>query len=60
VTNSAEREFEYTDTDFAQVKAIIYRKAGIHLSENKKQLVYSRLARRLRALGLADFPAYLR
>lgn len=58
--DSAEREFTYSDADFERVKAIIYRKAGINLAESKKQLVYSRLARRLRALNLVDFPSYLR
>lgn len=53
------REFQYRDADFERVKAIIYRKAGIHLGDSKKQLVYSRLARRLRALKLPDFSAYL-
>jgi chemotaxis protein methyltransferase CheR len=53
------REFTYRDADFEQIKAIIYRKAGIHLGDSKKQLVYSRLARRLRVLQLPDFVAYL-
>lgn len=53
------REFHYSNADFERVKAIIHRKAGIHLGESKKQLVYSRLARRLRVLQLADFSAYL-
>lgn len=56
----SEREFSYSDADFEQVRAIIYRKAGINLSDTKKQLVYSRLARRLRNLDLPDFSAYLR
>lgn len=55
----SEREFHYADADFARAKAIIYRHAGIHLSENKKQLVYSRLARRLRALKINTFEKYL-
>lgn len=55
----SEREFYYADADFARAKAIIYRHAGIHLSENKKQLVYSRLARRLRALKINTFEKYL-
>lgn len=54
-----EREFNYTDHDFERVRRIIYKKAGINLSDSKKQLVYSRLARRLRALGLPNFSAYL-
>ncbi len=53
------REFEYAESDFNRVKAAIYRKAGINLAESKKQLVYSRLARRLRALDLASFSEYL-
>lgn len=57
--NISEREFSYTDADFDRVRKIIYKKAGINLSDSKKQLVYSRLARRLRALGLPDFGAYL-
>ena len=59
MSNIPEREFDYADTDFARVKAIIYRKAGINLGDSKKQLVYSRLARRLRALQLNNFDEYL-
>jgi chemotaxis protein methyltransferase CheR len=54
-----EREFTYSRADFERVRSIIYRKAGINLSDSKKQLVYSRLARRLRALKLPDFTSYL-
>lgn len=54
-----EREFDYADADFARVKTIIYRKAGINLGDSKKQLVYSRLARRLRALQFNNFDEYL-
>lgn len=57
--NLQDREFTYTHADFDRVRNIIYKKAGINLSDSKKQLVYSRLARRLRALGLPDFTAYL-
>lgn len=53
------REFEYADADFLRVKATIYRKAGIHLGDTKQQLVYSRLARRLRALNIDSFSEYL-
>ena len=59
MTENSVREFEYADADFARVKAAIYRKAGINLADSKKQLVYSRLARRLRALHLDSFGAYL-
>ena len=59
VSTHSGREFEYADADFNRVKAVIHRKAGIHLADSKKQLVYSRLARRLRFLNLHSFRAYL-
>lgn len=55
----AEREFEFTAQDFAQVRRLIYSHAGITLSEAKVDMVYSRLARRLRARGLNSFQDYL-
>ena len=51
--------FEFTPRDFARVRALIYKQAGISLSEAKQEMVYSRLARRLRAKGLTTFEAYL-
>jgi len=54
-----DREFNYSEADFEKIRNVIYSKAGISLSDSKKQLVYSRLARRLRALKLPDFNAYL-
>lgn len=53
------RIFEFTPRDFARVRALIYRRAGISLSEAKQEMVYSRLARRLRATGMSTFEAYL-
>lgn len=51
--------FEFTPRDFARVRALIYKQAGIALSESKQEMVYSRLARRLRAKGMVSFTAYL-
>ena len=51
--------FEFTPRDFARVRALIYRQAGIALTESKQEMVYSRLARRLRAKGLNTFEEYL-
>jgi chemotaxis protein methyltransferase CheR len=53
------RVFDFTPRDFARVRALIYRKAGIALTESKQEMVYSRLARRLRAKGLNTFEEYL-
>ncbi len=53
------REFEFTQQDFERVRKLIYQHAGIALAESKQELVYSRLARRLRATGLKTFADYL-
>lgn len=53
------REFEFTDADFERVRKLIYAHAGITLSPIKRDMVYSRLARRLRATGKANFSDYL-
>jgi len=53
------REFRFTNADFERVRKLIYARAGISLGEQKQEMVYSRLARRLRALNLASFHDYL-
>ncbi|HEY9099167.1 MAG TPA: CheR family methyltransferase [Thiobacillus sp.] len=51
--------FDFTQRDFERVRALIYKQAGIALSEGKQEMVYSRLARRLRAKGISSFGVYL-
>jgi chemotaxis protein methyltransferase CheR len=51
-------EFLMTSSDFRQIAAMLHADAGIHLPESKATLVYSRLAKRLRALGLKNFRDY--
>ncbi len=53
-------EFLLTQRDFHDIAAMIHADAGIHLPDSKAALVYSRLAKRLRALGLANFRDYCR
>ncbi len=53
------REFAFTDHDFQQIARMIYEHAGISLSASKQEMVYSRLARRLRVRGLQRFDDYL-
>lgn len=57
--NRADREFHFTSADFNLIKDLIYKRAGINLAESKKDMVYSRLSRRLRANGLKTFQQYL-
>jgi len=53
------KEFEFTARDFERVRGLIYKRAGIALAESKQEMVYSRLARRLRATGIHSFASYL-
>jgi len=48
-------EFLLTQRDFHEIAAMIHEDAGIHLPQSKAALVYSRLAKRLRALGSRIF-----
>jgi chemotaxis protein methyltransferase CheR len=52
------REFEFGDEDFQALRALVREVTGISLSEQKRELVYGRLARRLRALNLKSFREY--
>ena len=54
-----ERDFDFTNADFGRIRALIYQRAGIALSDHKRDMAYSRLARRLRARGKSSFCAYL-
>lgn len=53
------REFSFSTADFERVRKLIYQHAGISLSPVKQDMVYSRLARRLRATGKNTFGEYL-
>jgi chemotaxis protein methyltransferase CheR len=57
--NPVERQFEFREADFSRVRNMIHVRAGISLGTHKREMVYSRLARRLRALGRVDFASYL-
>ena len=53
------REFNFTTQDFERIRKLIYERAGISLSPAKQDMVYSRLARRLRATRISTFGEYL-
>ncbi len=54
------REFDFSVRDFERIRQLIYDHAGIALTDSKRELVYSRLSRRLRATGIGTFAEYLR
>ncbi|WP_166111313.1 protein-glutamate O-methyltransferase CheR [Pseudoalteromonas sp. Z9A5] len=53
------KAFLFTDKDFKEIASLVYNACGIVLGEHKREMVYSRLARRIRELKLADFKTYL-
>jgi chemotaxis protein methyltransferase CheR len=52
-------DYPLTDAQFHRIRALVREHTGISLSEAKRQLVYGRLVRRLRALKLQSFGEYL-
>lgn len=52
-------EFDFQDRHFAAICDLVYRHAGIQINANKREMVYGRLRKRLRSLGLPTFDVYL-
>jgi chemotaxis protein methyltransferase CheR len=52
------REFDFTDADFDGLRRLAHELAGISLTDAKRELIYGRVSRRLRHLGLATFTEY--
>lgn len=55
-----EREFTFTRSDFEFIRKTVGERTGIVLSEHKVDMVYGRLARRLRQLKLDNFKEYFK
>ncbi len=58
--SNATREFPFSAEHFRVISDRIYRFSGIRLPEAKREMVYARLARRLRSLGIGSFDDYIR
>ncbi|MCJ8506385.1 protein-glutamate O-methyltransferase CheR [Rhizobium lemnae] len=54
----ASGEYPLTRRDLSDIAAMIYADAGIFLNDTKASLVYSRLSKHIRNLGLSGFPEY--
>ena len=57
--DEAERQFSFTRRDFQKIRDLIYARAGITLADNKRDMVYNRIVKRVRLFGLKDFSSYL-
>ena len=53
------REFPYTRQDFNQLCKLVNQHTGIQLAAGKEDMLYGRLSRRIRKLGLPSFKAYI-
>ena len=56
---AADREFHLSDREFDEIRRLVREHTGISLAESKRELVYSRLVRRLRRLSLPSFADYI-
>lgn len=56
--NFEEKEFPFTDADFHFIQTLVAERTGIVLSDIKRTMVYSRIARRIRQCGVSDFAEY--
>ena len=54
----ADGEFAFTWADFHRIAQVVHAESGIVLNDSKANLVYSRLAKRLRKIGLRSFHDY--
>lgn len=54
-----DKEFPMSDDDFSRIVKLAGRYTGIVLSDHKRDMVYGRIARRVRKLGLCSFTDYL-
>jgi len=55
----APADFRLTRAEFERLRTLVREHTGIAISEGKRELIYGRLARRLRALKLASFGEYI-
>ncbi len=58
MSESLQREFEFHPKDFHFIAGMVMEKTGIVLADHKMDMVYARIARRLRTLGLGSFREY--
>ena len=54
----SQREFPMKDEDFAFISRMANEKTGIQLGMHKRDMIYSRIVRRIRSLKLRTFTEY--
>jgi len=56
---SGHRDVAFSNRNFQKIASFAIDNYGIHVPSNKKDLLHARVARRMRALGVAEFDDYL-
>lgn len=56
---SASTQPDLSDNEMKKISELIYQRAGIVLTSQKRDMVYNRLSRRLRELNLQSFSEYI-
>lgn len=57
--STEDREFAFSTSDYDYLRAMLKEKTGIELGPTKHNMVYARLAKRLRKLGMSGFREYI-
>jgi len=57
---SSRKEFDFSSRHFDKLRHLAYEYSGIQVSDDKYEMYYARLAKRLRAQKLSDFDAYIK
>lgn len=55
---AVQREFEFRGQDFRFIADLVHERTGIVLADHKQDMVYARIARRLRSLRFTTFKEY--
>jgi chemotaxis protein methyltransferase CheR len=58
LSQEKKREFSFSERDFRFIQRLLYERSGIMIADVKQDMVYGRLARRLRQLKLPSFSDY--
>lgn len=59
LTGTEDREFSFSTGDYDFLRSMLKEKSGIELGPTKHNMVYARLAKRLRKLGMRSFRQYI-
>ena len=59
-TAPGEFNLELSDAEYREIAAFVHKTAGINLMDGKKELMRTRLSKRMRTLGLNSFKAYFK